>query len=146
MTRSSLFIADAVSLLLGVLILCFSGGDGDSPVEVVYLERQPLANAEVFFLEDVQPSSQKDQQPKRAHGRTDEAGRYELVSGAMRGSYRVIVRALVGEDKQAMVPGLGSTGIDIAQFEAASSVTRAQSLRLLLRCYVPYFDSLVITC
>jgi ABC-type phosphate/phosphonate transport system substrate-binding protein len=58
---------------------------------------------------------------QRAHGRTDETGRYELVSGAMPGSYRVIVRALVGGDQQAMVPGLGSDGVDIAQLEAASS-------------------------
>jgi hypothetical protein len=124
MTKSQLFIAGGVSLLLGVLILCFSGGNGDSPVEVagvVYLDGQPLANAEVFFLEEVQPSGQTEKKPQRAHGRTDENGRYELVSGAMPGSYRVIVRALVGGDQQAMVPGLGSDGLDIAQLEAASS-------------------------
>jgi ABC-type phosphate/phosphonate transport system substrate-binding protein len=124
MTKSQLFVAGGVSLLLGILVLCFSGGSGDSTVEVagvVYLDSQPLANADVFFLEEFQPSGQTDKKLQRAHGRTDENGRYELVSGAMPGSYRVIVRALVGGDQQAIVPGLGSDGLDIAQLEAASA-------------------------
>lgn len=129
MTKSQLRIAGGVLLLLGVLILCFSGGDADSPVEVagvVYLDGQPLANAEVFFIADKANSADdskggQNEYSQRAHGRTDEHGRYELVSGAMPGSYRVIVRALVGGDHEAIVPGLGSDGLDIAQLEAASS-------------------------
>ena len=130
MTKSQLFVGGGALMLLGVLIFCLSGGDSDSPVEVagvVYLDGQPLPNAEVFFVEDVQPSGEKDRQPKRAHGRTDEAGRYELISGAMPGSYRVVVRALVGGDQQAIVPGLGSDGVDIAQLEAASSAVEMAS-------------------
>ena len=129
MTKSRLVIAGGVSLTLGILILCLSGGNGNSPVEVagvVYLDGQPLANAEVFFIAD-KPNSADDakeeqnQSLQRAHGRTDESGRYELVSGAIPGSYRVIVRALVGGNHESIVPGLGSDGLDIAQLEAASS-------------------------
>lgn len=129
MTKQQLLMAGAASTALGILVLCFSGGNGDEPVEVagvVYLDGQPLANAEVFFISDKQNSAgdSEDVQngsPQRAHGRTDENGRYELVAGVMPGSYRVVVRALVGGDHEAIVPGLGSDGLDIAQLEAASS-------------------------
>lgn len=115
----------AGGVLLLVLVFCFRGGDANEPVEVagiVYLDGQPLPDAEVFFVEDAEGALQADDSPQRAHGRTNETGRYELISGVMPGSYRVVVRALVGGDQQSLVPGFGSDGLDIAQLEAASSV------------------------
>lgn len=124
MTNPKFYCAGGVLLLLLGLMFCFSGGNADAPVEVagiVYLDGKPLPNAEVFFVEDAEGALQADGSPQRTHGRTDETGRYELILGVMPGSYRVVVRALVGGDQQAMVPGLGSDGVDIAQLEAAAS-------------------------
>lgn len=123
MTNPRFYSAGCVLLLLVFLTFCFSGSDANAPVEVagvVYLDGQPLPNAEVFFVEAAEVLLQAES-PQRAHGRTDETGRYELLSGVMPGAYRVVVRALVGGDQQSLVPGLGSDGVDIAQLEAASS-------------------------
>lgn len=123
MTNPKFYSAGGVLLLL-LGAFCVSGGNANAPVEVagiVYLDGQPLPNAEVFFVEDGEGALQADDSPQRTHGRTDETGRYELILGVMPGSYRVVVGALVGGDQQAMVPGLGSDGVDIAQLEAAAS-------------------------
>jgi hypothetical protein len=132
MTRSKLFSVGGVVLFSGVLILCFSGHNPGEPVEVsgtVFLDGKPLADADIFFLSNSLPTGSENGTPYRAHGRTDDSGHYELISGAVPGNYRVVVRAQRGGQPGVIVPGLGSDGVDSAQLAAATSAAEATSAR-----------------
>jgi hypothetical protein len=78
---------------------------------VVKIDGQPMANVEVHFLSD----------QHAGYGKTDEEGRYHLLSGAAPGSNKVyfskIVDPMYNEDPEA--------GMDAGQFEAAASATAA---------------------
>lgn len=121
--KSKPLLAGGVMLLSGVLIFCVNGSTPSDHVEVsgtVYLDGQPLADADVFFVDD-DPSDGGSNGTHRAHGRTDAEGRYELVRGAVPGDYKVIVRALLGGQANALAPGFGSDGVDAGQLAAASA-------------------------
>ncbi len=91
----------------------------------VFLDGQPLAQADMFFIDDnaLNPAT-------RSFARTDAAGRYETSKPLSPGVYRVVVRRLLGQSPDsALQLTEGESAMDEAQQEARVSAMDLQARR-----------------
>ena len=112
------------SMLLGVYLMivatttvgCARRSGGTVPVSgVVLVDGKPLANAVVIFFRD-----DSDSGLKSFVGTTDGNGRYQLISGARPGEYRVIIKGQSGPPASA-IPNAGTDGVDESQLQIAAA-------------------------
>ena len=112
------------SMLIGVSLMivavttvgCARRSAGTVPVSgVVLVDGKPLANAAVIFFRD-----DLDSRIQSFVGTTDGNGRYQLISGARPGEYRVIIKGQSGQPASS-IPNAGTEGVDEAQLQIAAA-------------------------
>jgi hypothetical protein len=137
---NSWFSSFSLLLLAVVAAGCSSGPSGPKLVPAsgtVTLDDKPLGNADVMFI------PKDDTHGQAAVARTDESGKFELLSndrqrkGAAAGSYRVVISKLVTPDGRDFTPDPNAGPMDTGGFKEVLPATYTDPLQTILTADVP---------